>query len=170
MLHTDHFPYRTDIMCYTPEKFKTFGKQLVYKKTCYDKVNAAKTESPFSPICCSNFKELVRQGHSWLNKKLKINIPRVTKYRNSLQPWIVPKTSYLLKKIATEKRKSKILNLENELGLGCITHRVISDRVHRLLVTLSYFRPDRFVQLLSLIPILILLLYYLVSGCLTSLC
>ena len=43
------------------------------------------------------------------------------------------------------------------------THRVISDRAHRLLVTLSYFRPDRFVQLLSLIPILILLLYLLVS-------
>ena len=58
----------------------------------------------------------------------------------------------------------------DELGPKCITHRVISDRVHRLLVTLSYFRPDRFVQLLSLIPILILLLYYLVSGCLTSLC
>ena len=57
-----------------------------------------------------------------------------------------------------------------ELGPMWLTHRVISDRVHRLLVTLSYFRPDRFVQLLSLIPILILLLYYLVSGCLTSLC
>ena len=61
-------------------------------------------------------------------------------------------------------------NENDELGPKCITHRVISDRVHRLLVTLSYFRPDRFVQLLSLIPILILLLYYLVSGCLTSLC
>ena len=69
---------------------------------------------------------------------------------------------------------------QNELLIGAqfvvmsydrsVTHRVISDRVHRLLVTLSYFRPDRFVQLLSLIPILILLLYYLVSGCLTSLC
>ena len=58
----------------------------------------------------------------------------------------------------------------DELCSMGITHRVISDRVHRLLVTLSYFRPDRFVQLLSLIPILILLLYYLVSGCLTSLC
>ena len=58
----------------------------------------------------------------------------------------------------------------SELGPMWLTHRVISDRVHRLLVTLSYFRPDRFVQLLSLIPILILLLYYLVSGCLTSLC
>ena len=46
---------------------------------------------------------------------------------------------------------------------GCLTHRVISDRVHRLLVTLSYFRPDRFVQLLSLIPILILILYILIS-------
>ena len=46
-----------------------------------------------------------------------------------------------------------------------LTHRVILDRVHRLLVKLSYFWPDRFVQLLSLIPILILLLYLLVSGC-----
>ena len=44
-----------------------------------------------------------------------------------------------------------------------LTHRVISDRVHHLLVTLSDFRPDRFVQLYSLIPILILLLYLLVS-------
>ena len=43
------------------------------------------------------------------------------------------------------------------------THRVISDRVRRLLVTLSYFRPDRIVQLHILIPILILLLYLLVS-------
>ena len=46
---------------------------------------------------------------------------------------------------------------------GSLTHRVISDKVHRLLVTLSYFRPDRFVQLFSLKPILILLLYLLVS-------
>ena len=43
------------------------------------------------------------------------------------------------------------------------THRVISYKVHRLIVTLSYFWPDRFVQLLSLIPILTLLLYILVS-------
>ena len=44
-----------------------------------------------------------------------------------------------------------------------LTHRVISDRVHRLLVSLPYFRPERFVQLLSLIPILTLLFYLLVS-------
>ena len=55
------------------------------------------------------------------------------------------------------------LRLAFELCIGYCTHRVISDKVHRLLVTLSYFRPDRFVQLLSLIPILILLLYLLVS-------
>ena len=50
-----------------------------------------------------------------------------------------------------------------ELCMDCYTHRVISDKVHHLLITLSYFRPDRFVQLLSLIPILILLVYLLVS-------
>ena len=65
---------------------------------------------------------------------------------------------------------SRLMVAPDELGPMWLTHRVISDRVHRLLVTLSYFRPDRFVQLLILIPILILLLYLLVSGCLTSLC
>ena len=49
------------------------------------------------------------------------------------------------------------------LSPGWLTHRVISDKVLCLFVTLSYFRPDRVVQLLSLIPILILLLYLLVS-------
>ena len=49
------------------------------------------------------------------------------------------------------------------LSPGWLTHRVISDTVQRLYVTLSYFRPDRFVQLLSLMPILILLFYLLVS-------
>ena len=55
--------------------------------------------------------------------------------------------------------KDKATPIEWDRGL---THRVISDSVHRLLVTLSYFRPDRFVQLLSLTPILILLLNILV--------
>ena len=65
---------------------------------------------------------------------------------------------------------SRLMVAPDELEPMWLTHRVISDRVHRLLVRLSYFRPDRFVQLLSLIPILVLLLYFLVSGCLTGLC
>ena len=43
------------------------------------------------------------------------------------------------------------------------TQRVVLDKVHRLFVTLSCFRPDRFLQLLFLIPNLILLLYLVVS-------
>ena len=50
---------------------------------------------------------------------------------------------------------SRLMVAPDEIGPMCLTHRVILDRVHRLLVTLSYFRPDRFVQ--RLIPILILL-------------
>ena len=42
-------------------------------------------------------------------------------------------------------------------------YKIMSYTLIVMLVTLSYFRPDRFVQLLSLIPILILLLYLLVS-------
>ena len=43
-----------------------------------------------------------------------------------------------------------------------LNHKVFSENNHRLFVTLSYFWPDRLVQLLSLMPILILLLYLLV--------
>ena len=58
---------------------------------------------------------------------------------------------------------SRLMVAPDELSLMWLTHRVISDRVHRLLAMLSYFRPDRFVHLLSLMPILILILYLLVS-------
>ena len=58
---------------------------------------------------------------------------------------------------------SRLLVAPDELCIGYCAHRVISAKVHRLLVTLSYFRLDRFVQLLSLLPILILLLNLLVS-------
>ena len=87
-----------------------------------------------------------------------VNYPKVQKFAKNSQF-----------KCPLRNKKCQINQNEELYSMG-ITHRVISDRVHRLLVTLSYFRPDRFVQLLSLIPILILLLYYLVSGCLTSLC
>ena len=53
---------------------------------------------------------------------------------------------------------SRFMVAPDEFRYGGLSHRVTSDRVHRLLVTLSYFRPDRFVQLLSLIPILIFIL------------
>ena len=51
----------------------------------------------------------------------------------------------------------------HELCMDYYFHRVISDKVHCQLVTLSFLWPERFVQLLSLIPILILLFYLLVS-------
>ena len=60
------------------------------------------------------------------------------------------------------KSTRKVLSLVS-LSPGWLTHRIMSDRVHCQFITISYFRADRFVQLLSLIPILILLLYLLVT-------
>ena len=72
-------------------------------------------------------------------------------------------SNLILSKSRLVKVCSRLLVAPDEFCTMYYTHRVISDKVHRLLVTLSYFRPDRFVQLLSLLPILILLLYLLVS-------
>ena len=72
-------------------------------------------------------------------------------------------SNLILSKSTLVKVCSRLLVAPDELCMDDYTHRVISDKVHRLLVTLSCFRSDRFVQLLSLIPILIFLLYLLVS-------
>ena len=53
--------------------------------------------------------------------------------------------------------------MTTKLSMKYYTHRVISDKVHRLLVTLRYYRPERIVQFLSLIQLLIVLLDLLVS-------
>ena len=56
--------------------------------------------------------------------------------------------------------------LKNSLlssGPGWPSHRVILVKVQYLFVTPSYFRSDRLAQILSLIPVLILLVYFLVS-------
>ena len=66
---------------------------------------------------------------------------------------------YLRKRLSFENSTLNKLTL----GPGWPSHRLISDKVHRLFVALSYFRPDRFVQLLSFIPTLIFLLYFLFS-------
>ena len=50
-----------------------------------------------------------------------------------------------------------------EFMLKEFTHRVNSDKIHRLFITLSFFRPYKFVQLRSLIPTLILLVNLLIS-------
>ena len=60
-------------------------------------------------------------------------------------------------------RKRNRIVIRFELYTRYCTHRVISEKVHPLFVALSDFRPDRFVQFLSIIPILILLLHLLVS-------
>ena len=49
------------------------------------------------------------------------------------------------------------------LSTGWLSHRLTLGKVHLLFVTLAYFRLDRFVQPVSLTPVIILFLYLLVS-------
>ena len=85
--------------------------------------------------------------------------------------WLCP---FIKNKLQIDRRGLQLLydtwspwSHRMSLSPGWLNHRVISDKVHRLFVTLSYFRPDRFVHFLSLIPTLILLLHLLVSIDLT---
>ena len=117
------------------------------------------------PIPCSS--SIVRNIGSDLLSRRDISIKLLS--CNILKMFSLNSNLYLVSSNLL-RSYSRLMVTPDELGPMWLNHIVISDRVHRLLVTLSYFRPDRFVQLLSLIPILILLLYILVSGCLTSLC
>ena len=99
--------------------------------------------------------ELLRRGGKLIKKFLLFNTSWCVFHLISI--------SYLLNLNLWRSVRDSCLVLRDEFKSGWLTHRVISDNVHRLFDTLSYFWPDRFAQLLILIPILIFLIFILAS-------
>ena len=81
----------------------------------WEHLNEQITKSPFDPYCDYNVNVLVQEWYKWINKILEANIPKVTRHRASLPPWVTPSTSHLIKKLGTKQKRWKIMNLSRSL-------------------------------------------------------
>ena len=99
-----------------PEKNK-----LCYSfcKADYASILQSMADEPFRPVCWSNPNVLVEEWEKWISGLVQKFVPRRTKHRSSLPPWVTPGTSHLIKKLAT---KRKLLPEGNQKLLQLIAH------------------------------------------------
>ena len=60
---------------------------------------------PFNPYCYINFDLKTELWYTWLLNKIEKHIPRKTKHRSSLVPWVTSETSNLIKIMDPMRRK-----------------------------------------------------------------
>ena len=83
-------------------------------------------KDPFKGICWSNPNVLTNQWYDWIREKIDLAVPKRTKHRASLAPWITPSTSNLLKKLGTAKNKYPALHKRVQ-NLTEICDQAVSD-------------------------------------------
>ena len=102
---SDHLPITTtvDSLC-APAKVPT-REVFLYKRVDWDSFSDFIAHNPFIPNCYSNIDVLLSDLYSWLYKCIRLNVPRLTKHRMELAPWVSQRTSNLMKRLITQERK-----------------------------------------------------------------
>ena len=58
----------------------------------------------FKPVYYKNINNMCEEMHDFFDKVAQATIPKKTRHRQSLSPWIKPSTSNLMKKLNTQRR------------------------------------------------------------------
>ena len=100
----------------------------------YDLIVGAMKDRPFSPQCYTNVDNMYNELQDYLTDFIDTHIPKRTKYRQSLPPWITPSASHQMKMLNTQKRllekrptsyrKNKVLKLESQITELCEHDRI----------------------------------------------
>ena len=127
---SDHLSYRT-LLNLTQETWQTHTKLKAYglRKAEWGVVLEAIPNHPFNPYCCGNTNVLLELWYSWIRKIMEDTLPKVTKHRSELPPWVTSPTSHKMKKLETLKRKRKtgVRNVKLELKIKRLSKEVHSD-------------------------------------------
>ena len=116
ILHTsDHQPYSAKISLQAPPnhkhtplpKRKLDFSLFAFKKANWKEINEFIKDHPFNPYCFSNPDQMVEKWYEWLYEVLEDLVPRKTKHRRELAPWVLPESSNLIKKLQTLQRKQE---------------------------------------------------------------
>ena len=72
-------------------------KRYAFRKTDWEEFNQAILREPFEPFYYRNLDHLVHHWYKWLWMTIETIVPRITKHRATLPPWISSSTSHLIK-------------------------------------------------------------------------
>lgn len=96
---------------------------LSYGSADFGDLRRKMIEIPFKPVCFTNVNNLCGELYEYFDLILTNSVPRRSRHRQSLPPWISPETSNLMKRLSTKKsqlarkptsyRRNQVLRLEN---------------------------------------------------------
>ena len=69
----------------------------------YDGLNDYLLKTPFEHICYTNITKMYNELHQYLDKAIEMNVPRRSRPRQRLPPWISNFTSNLMKKLNRQR-------------------------------------------------------------------
>ena len=104
---SDHIPICTYLSTFIHPHASAGDVKFAFKRANWEHLNEQIMKSPFDPYCCSNVNVLVQEWYEWINKILEANIPKITRHRSSLPPWVTPSTSHLIKKLETRRNDGR---------------------------------------------------------------
>ena len=82
----------------TIRNFRSFGR------ADYSEVNKMIKIADFKPVCYTSINNMCEEMFDFFDKVAQTTIPKRTRHRQSLPPWITPSTSNLMKKLNTQRK------------------------------------------------------------------
>ena len=80
------------------ENFGSFGS------ADFNEIKKSILSEPFSLVCHTNIKRMCEELYDYLENLVYQHVPRRTRRRQSLSPWITPSTSNIVNKLRTQTR------------------------------------------------------------------
>ena len=78
------------------ENFRSFGS------VDYNEIKKSILNEPFSPVCHTNINRMCEELYDYLENLVNQHVPRRTRRRQSLPPWVTPSTSNIMNKLRTQ--------------------------------------------------------------------
>ena len=114
-------------------------------------INNNLSTEPFKPVCFTNIDNMCEEFYQYMDQIFEIHVPKRTRHRQKLPPWISSFTSYNMKRLQTQKwllsekptsyRKQEVLKLENQLIESSELHRIeYQEKIMRASITGTIFK------------------------------
>ena len=84
------------------ENFRSFGS------VDYKEIKKSILSEPFSPVCHTKINRMCEEPYDYLENLVNQHVPRKTRRRQSLPPWVTPSTSNIMNKLRTQTRIYKL--------------------------------------------------------------
>ena len=101
---SDHIAISLLVECPHTEMKPTLRTFRSFGRADYSEVSKMIKTADFKPVCYTNINNMCEERYDFFDEVAQLMIPKRTRHRQSLPPWITPSTSNLMKKLDTQRK------------------------------------------------------------------